>query len=55
MKSEKTKSKKIERLRNGAEKARKSPKSFLFRNNLNKKRKQKASTNRTKNQTSNFI
>ena len=51
MKNEKTKSKEIEHLRKGAEKTLNSQKSFLFRINLNKKQQQKASANRTKNQT----
>ena len=50
-KSEKTKSKKIGRLRKGARENSKIPKSFLFRINLNKKRQQEAVANRVKNQT----
>lgn len=52
-KSEKTKSKKIERLRKGAEKH-EIPKSFQFRINLNKKTQHKAAEN-IKIQTQNLI
>ena len=45
-KSEKTKSKKIGRLRKGARENSKIPKSFLFRISLNKKRQQEAVKNR---------
>ena len=43
-KSEKTKSKKIGRLRKGARENSKIPKSFLFRISLNKKRQKEAVT-----------
>lgn len=50
-KSEKTKSKKIGRLRKGARENSKIPKSFLFRISPNKKRQQEVVANRVKNQT----
>ena len=50
-KSEKTKSKKIGRLRKGARENSKIPKSFLFRISLNKKRQKEAVAGRAKNRT----
>ena len=54
-KSEKTKSKKIGRLRKGARENSKIPKSFLFRISLNKKRQKESEYKKENNQTSIII
>ena len=54
-KSEKTKSKKIGRLRKGARENSKIPQSFLFRISLNKKRQQESEYKQTNNQTSSLF